>query len=92
MEISGDEHILFALPFLNHNRRPAVTLGKSPKTGKLQLHFRVYRRDGRVKTSKFDMTAQGCTISLGEFDQLVQKIDELTTILPEVAAERRKAS
>lgn len=92
LQVSGDEHVLFALPKLNSNRRPMVTLGKSPRTGQLLLHFRIYRRDGRAKSPRWDMTQAGCTLTPAEFDDLVRKLDELTRQLPELAGARRKVS
>src|SRR5690349_7845505 len=73
LDIRGDEYVLFALPHLDHSRRPVVSLGKSPKTGKLQLHFRVYAKNGRVKSAKWDMTQAGCTLSPAEFDDVIEK-------------------
>lgn len=66
-----------------------MTLGKSPKTGHLQIHFRCYQKNGRVKTAKWDMTQQGCTLSPQDFDRVREKLDELSELLPELAAARR---
>lgn len=81
LKLQSGEQLLFSPPNLTSSRRPVASLGQF-KTGEPALHFRIYRRRGE---GVYNITGDGASFTLAEFDVIVRRVRELCKHSPEMA-------
>lgn len=80
IRLVSNEQLIWCPEACTHSRLPVVSAGGF-KNGVACLHFRRYARKA---PGEYAITTAGISVSLDEFDLIVQRVNDLRKALPEI--------